>query len=70
MARARHWAETGVEAELRRRGGEDGPVRRERVMDRGEYAWCTWLAQGTDAGAAVVRSDQSLSMAVRSMSMA
>ncbi|MEU6556103.1 ankyrin repeat domain-containing protein [Streptomyces sp. NPDC046915] len=46
LARARHWAETGVEAELRRRAGEDGPVRRERVMDRGEYAWCTRFSLG------------------------
>lgn len=46
MARARHWARTGAEAELRHRAGVDGPVRRERVTDRAEYAWYTQVSLG------------------------
>lgn len=39
-ARARRWAEAGVEAELRRRTGVLGPVERVRVVD--EYAYCDY----------------------------
>ncbi|MEU0387446.1 HEAT repeat domain-containing protein [Streptomyces chartreusis] len=50
LARARHWAETGAEAELRRRTGLTGPVERVRVED-GEIGW--WCEQLTLGGTTV-----------------
>jgi hypothetical protein len=46
LARARHWVETGVEAELRRRTGLTGPVERSRVEDDEVGWWCEQLTLG------------------------
>ncbi|WOT35317.1 HEAT repeat domain-containing protein [Streptomyces coeruleorubidus] len=46
LARARHWVETGVEAELRRRTGLTGPVERIRVEDDEIGWWCDQLTLG------------------------
>ncbi|MGW0766551.1 hypothetical protein [Streptomyces sp. NPDC002676] len=46
LARARHWADTGVEAELRRRSGARGPVRREVVESRWGASHSVQLALG------------------------
>jgi hypothetical protein len=46
MVRARHWADAGVEAELRRRTGLTGPVERIRVEDAEVGCWCEQLALG------------------------
>ncbi|WP_244207277.1 hypothetical protein [Streptomyces swartbergensis] len=45
-ARARHWVETGVEAELRRHTGLTGPVDRVRVEDDEVGWWCEQLTLG------------------------
>ncbi|CAL9479535.1 HEAT repeat domain-containing protein [Streptomyces sp. enrichment culture] len=46
LARARHWTETGAEAELRRRTGLPGPVERVRVEDDEIGWWCEQLTLG------------------------
>ncbi|MEU0247202.1 HEAT repeat domain-containing protein [Streptomyces sp. NPDC006235] len=46
LARARHWVETGVEAELRRLTGLTGPVERIRVEDDEVGCWCEQLTLG------------------------
>ncbi|MDG9707783.1 HEAT repeat domain-containing protein [Streptomyces sp. DH10] len=46
LARARHWVETGAEAELRRRTGLTGPVERSRVEDDEVGWWCEQLTLG------------------------
>ncbi|EFL32716.1 predicted protein [Streptomyces viridochromogenes DSM 40736] len=46
LARARHWAETDVEAELRRVTGLTGPVERVRVEDDEVGWWCEQVTLG------------------------
>ncbi|MEU7718505.1 HEAT repeat domain-containing protein [Streptomyces tibetensis] len=46
LARARRWAETGAEAELRRLTGLTGPVERVRVEDDEVGWWCERLTLG------------------------
>jgi hypothetical protein len=46
LARARRWAEAGVEAELRRLTGLTGPVERVRVEDDEIGWWCEQLTLG------------------------
>ncbi|MET9759800.1 hypothetical protein ABZ016_12180 [Streptomyces sp. NPDC006372] len=46
LARARHWAETGAEAELRRLTGLTGPVERVRIEDDQIDYWCEQLTLG------------------------
>ncbi len=50
LARARHWTQAGVEAELRRLTGLTGPIERIRVED-GEVGW--WCEQLTLGGLTV-----------------
>ncbi|MET9865451.1 ankyrin repeat domain-containing protein [Streptomyces sp. NPDC006386] len=46
LARARHWTEAGVEAELRRLTGLTGPAERIRVEDDEVGWWCEQLTLG------------------------
>lgn len=46
LARARHWTDTGAEAELRHRTGLTGPVTRLRVEDDEAGWWCEQLTLG------------------------
>ncbi|MFG2128584.1 hypothetical protein ACGFNV_12400 [Streptomyces sp. NPDC048751] len=47
LARARHWTQVGVEAELRRRTGLTGPMTRVRVEDDEVGWWCEQLTLGS-----------------------